>query len=75
MGPPSDYSGQLFSFRNSSSRAELRTLTFAGSERYNVGIQEMTDGRQHRYKCVASNFGATTNYSVVITFTGELLIL
>ena len=74
MGLPNDYSGQLYSFRESQSRAILRTLSFVGSETFKTGFQDMTDGRNHTYKCVASNLGATMNYSVAIIPKGMSLI-
>ncbi|XP_064384592.1 deleted in malignant brain tumors 1 protein-like isoform X4 [Halichondria panicea] len=67
-GPPSDYAGHLYSFRNSTSRVDLRTLVFSNSnmDRIDIGFQDVQNEISRMYECVASNF-EVTNTSVTVT--------
>ncbi len=74
-GPPSDYAGHLYSYRESMSKVILRTLVFSNPvmQGISVGFQDiLIDDQPHEYECVASNYGVTNTSSVIITPIGNL---
>ena len=67
---PSDYSGQLYSYRESQSRTILQTLSYNTAAYGVVKLGIQSDSESLLYKCVAFNDGQSANITVKISVTG-----